>query len=56
MTTLLKKFWKDEEGLELSEYAVMMALIIFLIIAAVVTLSTAIKGRFQQTADIITTS
>jgi Flp pilus assembly pilin Flp len=56
MSELYKKvraFVKDEEGLELPEYAVMTALIIAAIIAAIALLSAAISGRFTGLAGVI---
>lgn len=50
---ILKRFLSDDEGLELSEYAVMCALIILLIIAAITGLSSAISGAFQDTTAVI---
>ena len=49
----IKKFLKDEQGLELSEYAVMCALIILLILAAITGLSSAISLAFQDTTTVI---
>lgn len=54
MKKLMKRFWKDEAGLELSEYAVMAALIIVAIIAVIVALSGAIEGKFQDLVDVLT--
>lgn len=44
MKNLLKKFVKDEQGLELSEYAVMIAIII----AVSVGVLTAISGHLTR--------
>ena len=49
----IKKFIQDEQGLELSEYAVMCALIILLILAAITGLSSAISNAFIDTSSII---
>ena len=48
MKALLKKFWSDEEGLELVEYAVMTALIIAAVVTAITLLSGAISGRMGE--------
>ncbi len=53
MKNVLKRFVKDEQGLELSEYAVMTALIIAVIIGAIVFLRGTIAQRFQQTGNVI---
>jgi Flp pilus assembly pilin Flp len=54
MLKLAKKFWNDERGLETAEYAVMTALIVALLVAAVTALSSAIQGRLNETATVIT--
>ncbi len=54
MKKLMKRFLKDEQGLELSEYAVMAALIILLIVAAIEALSGAITGAFTRVTDVVT--
>jgi Flp pilus assembly pilin Flp len=54
LTTLAKRFIKEEEGLETIEYAVMTALIVAGLVAALGALSGAIQGRFtavQGTVD-----
>jgi pilus assembly protein Flp/PilA len=53
MKSMLKKFWKDEAGLELVEYAVMGALLVAAILAAIGLLSGAITTRFTNMADTI---
>ncbi len=55
MSKLMKKFWADEQGLELSEYAVMAALIIVAIIAVIGLLGTTIEGAFQKLVNVIST-
>ena len=44
----LMKFFKDEEGLELVEYAVMLALIVVAIIVTITLLSTEIEKSFNR--------
>jgi Flp pilus assembly pilin Flp len=51
----LKRFFKDERGLEGSEYALLLALICLAIIVGVKLLSDAIANRFTSTADTINT-
>jgi Flp pilus assembly pilin Flp len=46
-------FLKDEDGLELSEYAVMGGLIVVVIVAAVTYLKDAIDTAFRAIADIV---
>lgn len=48
---LARRFWGDEQGLELSEYAVMAALIIAAVVLIVGTLGNTIYGIF---ADLVT--
>ncbi len=42
---MIKKFWQDETGLELSEYAVAAALVALAVITAFTTLGTNIGAR-----------
>jgi Flp pilus assembly pilin Flp len=49
----IKNFFKDESGLELSEYAVAAALIISLAVGAFIALSGAITTRINATASTI---
>ena len=48
---LFKRFVRDEKGLELSEYAIMCALIVLGLLIAIGALSGAISTAFQDTAD-----
>ena len=48
MKALAKRFLKDERGLELSEYAVMLALIIVFLFLAIEGLASAIQGKFVE--------
>ena len=52
---MIKRFIKDERGLEGSEYALLLALICVAIILAVSALATAIAARFNATANTINT-
>lgn len=54
MKKMIWNFIKEEDGLELSEYAVMGALIILIILASIQALSGAISGALQGVADVIT--
>jgi Flp pilus assembly pilin Flp len=53
MLKLAKKFWNDEQGLELSEYAVMAALIIMAVVSAVILLRTQIINAFTGVAGTV---
>jgi Flp pilus assembly pilin Flp len=48
MKSMLNKFWNDEAGLELVEYAVMGALVVSALILAIGALSGAIGDRFGE--------
>ena len=54
MKALLKRFWTEEEGLELVEYAVMTALIVAAVVITITELGGAIEGQFgdvEKTID-----
>ncbi len=54
LSTITKRFIKEDDGLETIEYAVMTALIVAGLVAALGALSGAITGRFgdvQGTVD-----
>jgi Flp pilus assembly pilin Flp len=48
---MIKKFLRDETGLELSEYAVAAALIAIAVVAAFKVLGTAIDGKIRTLAN-----
>ena len=43
----IKRFFKDEDGLELSEYAVMAALIVGVVVVTITALGVSIDGVFN---------
>ncbi len=47
MNKLLQKFWQDEAGLELSEYAIMIALILVIAAATITLVGEKINAVFQ---------
>lgn len=51
--TLVKRFLKDEQGLELVEYAVMTALIVGVLTIAIGALSGAISDRMTEVETVI---
>ncbi len=53
MKNLVKRFIRDEAGLELSEYAIMVALIVIVLLAAIGFLSGAIANAFSRTGAVI---
>ena len=50
---LVKRFVKDEQGLETVEYAVMTALIVAAMVIAITALSSAVTDRFGETEDVV---
>ena len=53
MLSMLKRFVKDDQGLETVEYAVMTALVVAAMVAAITALSGAITARFGATQSVI---
>lgn len=51
MLTLWNLLWNDESGQDLAEYALLIALIALVVIAAVTLLGTQIQSVFQEIAD-----
>ena len=49
----LIKFFKDEEGLELVEYAVMLALIVIGIVVTITLLGNAVNSKFSEAASAV---
>lgn len=52
---MIKNFFKDETGLELSEYAVATALVVAAVVAAFGLLGDAINNRIRTMTDTIET-
>lgn len=50
---MFRRFLTDDRGLEMSEYAVMAALIVLVLVAAVAALSGAITDAFADTTEVI---
>jgi Flp pilus assembly pilin Flp len=50
-TSMLKRFWEDETGLELSEYAVAAALVALAAVAAFQLLGTNIGAKINDLAS-----
>lgn len=53
---MLKRFIKDERGLESSEYALLLALIALGVLGAVGLLTGAITGAFDRVTGVINTA
>lgn len=51
----IKRFLKDEQGLETVEYAILLGLIVAGTIAAVVGIGAWVSGRFEATESQLTT-
>ncbi len=54
MYQLIKKFVRDEKGLETVEYAVMTALIVAAVVVAIGALAGAVTNRFDSVETVIT--
>jgi Flp pilus assembly pilin Flp len=53
MFAAIRKFVRDEQGLETVEYAVMTALIVAALIAAIGLLAAAVTGRFSDVSETV---
>ena len=53
LTKMIKRFIKDERGLEASEYALLLALICIVLVVAIQYLVNAINETFHGAADVI---
>ncbi|MCL5279372.1 MAG: Flp family type IVb pilin [Planctomycetes bacterium] len=51
MKKLAKRFWNDEQGLELSEYAIMAGLIIVLAVGFIIAMGGSISSIFNKLAN-----
>jgi Flp pilus assembly pilin Flp len=56
MKTLLARLWKEEEGQDLTEYALLLVLIALASMAALSPLATAINKVFSNAASNLTAS
>ncbi len=54
MKNLLKQLWQEEEGQDLTEYALLLVLLSLAAIGALGTLATAINGVFTRAATNLT--
>jgi pilus assembly protein Flp/PilA len=55
MKNLLVKLWKEEEGQDLTEYALLLVLLSLAAVGALGTLAKAINGTFTNAAGNLTT-
>ena len=51
MTTLLHRLWMAEEGQDIAEYAVMLAVILVLVIGTVRLIGTSANNTFSTVAN-----
>ena len=54
MKNLMKKLWREEEGQDLTEYALLVVLVALASIVAMSSLATAISGAFSKAAGNLT--
>jgi pilus assembly protein Flp/PilA len=55
MKNLLLKLWKDEEGQDLTEYALLLVLLTLAAIGSLSTLANAVNGVFNRASGNLTT-
>jgi len=55
MKNILIKLWKDEEGQDLTEYALLLVLLSLAAVGALSGLATAINGTFANATTNLTT-
>ena len=56
MKNLVNRLWKEEEGQDLTEYALLMVLIALVAIASMKTLGTTVSNVFSNAAANLTTA
>ena len=56
MKTLALRLWRDEEGQDLTEYALLLVLIALAAVASVKNLASAIEDVFNNAANNLTTA
>jgi Flp pilus assembly pilin Flp len=55
MKNFLKKLWKEEDGQDLTEYALLLVLLTLAAIGSLSTLATAVNGVFNNAARNLST-
>ncbi len=53
MTTLLRRLWHDEQGQDIAEYAVMLAVILLLVVGTIKLIGTNANSTFSNVASTI---
>ncbi len=56
MRSLLARLWSEEDGQDLTEYALLLALLALGAIATVHTLATTLNNMFQNSASSVATA
>ena len=56
MNAIVRRLWKEEEGQDLTEYALLMVLIALVAIASMKTLGTTVSNVFSNAATNQTTA
>jgi len=56
MNAIVRRLWKEEEGQDLTEYALLMVLIALVAIASMKTLGTTVSNVFSNAATNLTTA
>jgi Flp pilus assembly pilin Flp len=51
MTELLRKIWHDDEGQDIAEYAVMLAVILVIVVGTIKLVGTQANTVFSETAS-----
>ncbi len=55
MKNLLKRLWREEDGQDLTEYALLLVLLTLAAVTTLNTLANAINGTFTNVANKLTT-
>jgi Flp pilus assembly pilin Flp len=56
MISLLRKFWANDDGQDIAEYAMMLAVILLIVAATVSSIGTNANTVFGNAANALTTS
>jgi pilus assembly protein Flp/PilA len=56
MKALLRRLWLEEEGQDLTEYALLLVLLVLAAVTSLTALATAVNAVFQSVATNLTTS
>lgn len=56
MTGFLKKLWNEEQGQDIAEYAVMLAVILVIVVGTVRLIGSNANNVFSQVASSVSTS